>query len=73
MSGSTGSITIRPMWCVSASPHALPGAPALAEVNPFWVEEPLMPDDIRGHAAIREKVSVPIATGEIEATRWGLR
>ena len=33
--------------------------------------EPLMPDDIRGHAAIREKVSVPIATGEIEATRWG--
>jgi L-alanine-DL-glutamate epimerase-like enolase superfamily enzyme len=46
---------------------------AMAEVNPFWVEEPLMPDDIRGHAAIREKVSVPIATGEIEATRWGFQ
>ena len=45
----------------------------LAEVNPFWVEEPLMPDDIRGHAAIREKVKVPIATGEIEATRWGFQ
>lgn len=44
---------------------------ALAEVNPFWIEEPLMPDDVRGHAAIREKVRVPIATGEIEATRWG--
>jgi L-alanine-DL-glutamate epimerase-like enolase superfamily enzyme len=44
---------------------------ALAELNPFWVEEPLMPDDVRGHAAIREKVRVPIATGEIEATRWG--
>ena len=50
---------------------AIPAIRALAEVNPFWVEEPLMPDDIRGHAAIREKVSVPIATGEIEATRWG--
>ncbi len=50
---------------------AIPAINAFAEVDPFWVEEPLMPDDIRGHAAIREKVSVPIATGEIEATRWG--
>jgi L-alanine-DL-glutamate epimerase-like enolase superfamily enzyme len=50
---------------------AIPAINALAEVDPFWVEEPLMPDDIRGHAAIRRKVSVPIATGEIEATRWG--
>lgn len=44
---------------------------ALAEVDPFWVEEPLLPDDVRGHAMIRQKVKVPIATGEIEATRWG--
>ena len=43
----------------------------LAEVNPFWVEEPLMPDDVRGHAEIRARTSVPIATGEIESTRWG--
>ncbi len=50
---------------------AIPAINALAEVDPYWVEEPLMPDDIRGHAAIRNKVSVPIATGEIEATRWG--
>lgn len=50
---------------------AIPAINALAEVNPFWIEEPLPPDDIRGHATIREKVSVPIATGEIEATRWG--
>jgi L-alanine-DL-glutamate epimerase-like enolase superfamily enzyme len=51
--------------------EAIPAIQALAEVDPFWIEEPLMPDDVRGHAAIREKVSVPIATGEIEATRWG--
>jgi L-alanine-DL-glutamate epimerase-like enolase superfamily enzyme len=51
--------------------EAIPAIKALAEVDPFWIEEPLMPDDVRGHAAIREKVSVPIATGEIEATRWG--
>jgi L-alanine-DL-glutamate epimerase-like enolase superfamily enzyme len=52
---------------------AIPAIRALAEVDPFWIEEPLMPDDIAGHAAIREKVSVPIATGEIEATRWGFQ
>jgi L-alanine-DL-glutamate epimerase-like enolase superfamily enzyme len=50
---------------------AIPAIEALAEVNPFWIEEPLMPDDRRGHATIRRRVSVPIATGEIEATRWG--
>ena len=44
---------------------------ALAEFNPFWVEEPLLPDDVFGHAEIRRSVRVPIATGEIEATRWG--
>ncbi len=43
----------------------------LAEFDPFWIEEPLIPDDMRGHAEIREAVRVPIATGEIEATRWG--
>jgi L-alanine-DL-glutamate epimerase-like enolase superfamily enzyme len=44
---------------------------ALEEADPFWVEEPLMPDDVAGHAKVRASVGVPIATGEIEATRWG--
>jgi L-alanine-DL-glutamate epimerase-like enolase superfamily enzyme len=43
----------------------------LEESDPFWVEEPLLPDDVIGHAEVRAAVSVPIATGEIEATRWG--
>ena len=51
--------------------EAIPAIEALAEVDPFWVEEPLMPDDVRGHAEIRHRVDVPIATGEIESTRWG--
>lgn len=58
-------------WPDAAS--AIPAIRALAEVNPFWIEEPLLPDDIRGHAIIREKTSVPVATGEIEATRWGFQ
>lgn len=44
---------------------------ALEAANPFWIEEPLLPDDVHGHAIVRAAVKVPIATGEIEATRWG--
>jgi L-fuconate dehydratase len=36
----------------------------LAEVNPWWMEEPTSPDDILGHARIRRESSVRIATGE---------
>ena len=38
---------------------------ALAEVDPWWMEEPTSPDDILGHARIRREVpGVRIATGE---------
>jgi L-alanine-DL-glutamate epimerase-like enolase superfamily enzyme len=36
-----------------------------------WIEEPLSPDDVEGHRRLAEKLDVPLATGEIEATRWG--
>jgi L-fuconate dehydratase len=37
----------------------------LAELKPFWMEEPTSPDDILGHARIRREVpQVRIATGE---------
>jgi len=38
---------------------------ALAPFDPWWVEEPTSPDDVLGHAAIRQAVApVKIATGE---------
>ncbi|GAB7102208.1 L-fuconate dehydratase [Streptomyces phaeofaciens JCM 4814] len=38
---------------------------ALAGLNPYWIEEPTSPDDILGHAAVREGVApVKVATGE---------
>ena len=38
---------------------------ALAELDPWWMEEPTSPDDILGHARIRREVTpVRIATGE---------
>ena len=41
--------------------------------DPWWVEEPLSPDDIAGHAALAAQLDTPIATGEIESTKWGFR
>ncbi|RKN10529.1 enolase C-terminal domain-like protein [Streptomyces radicis] len=38
---------------------------ALREFDPYWIEEPTSPDDVLGHAAIREAVApVKVATGE---------
>lgn len=38
---------------------------ALAEFDPYWIEEPTSPDDILGHATIRRQVNpVKVATGE---------
>jgi L-fuconate dehydratase len=38
---------------------------ALREFDPFWIEEPTAPDDVLGHAAIRNAVApVKVATGE---------
>ncbi|MGW1007791.1 L-fuconate dehydratase [Streptomyces sp. NPDC002520] len=38
---------------------------ALAEFDPYWIEEPTSPDDVLGHAAVRLGVHpVKVATGE---------
>ncbi|MQA80852.1 MAG: fuconate dehydratase [Streptosporangiales bacterium] len=43
---------------------------ALRPYDPWWIEEPTSPDDILGHAAIREGVRpVRVATGEHVANR----
>ena len=38
-----------------------------------WFEEPVNPDDYRGHKLVSESTSIPIATGENEYTRYGFR
>jgi L-alanine-DL-glutamate epimerase-like enolase superfamily enzyme len=39
----------------------------------WWVEEPLSPDDIAGHAELARTIETPIATGEIAQTRHEFR
>jgi L-fuconate dehydratase len=37
----------------------------LAQFDPWWIEEPTSPDDILGHAAIRQRIApIGVATGE---------
>ncbi|WP_043531960.1 L-fuconate dehydratase [Litchfieldella xinjiangensis] len=50
------------MWDVD---EAIANMRRLAEFDPMWIEEPTSPDDILGHAAIRQRLgSIGVATGE---------
>jgi L-fuconate dehydratase len=45
--------------------RAIEAVNALAEVDPWWIEEPTSPDDVLGHRRIRQAVApVRVATGE---------
>ncbi|WP_418025284.1 enolase C-terminal domain-like protein (plasmid) [Paracoccus sp. TD-10] len=54
-------------------PFALEMIRELRQFSLRWVEEPLVPDDISGHAMLREQHFVPIATGEHEFSRYGFQ
>jgi L-alanine-DL-glutamate epimerase-like enolase superfamily enzyme len=36
----------------------------LEAFNPFWLEEPTVPEDVEGHARLAQDLTVPIAVGE---------
>ncbi len=38
-----------------------------------WFEEPVSPDDYKGHQLISQSTVIPVATGENEYTRYGFR
>ncbi|MYA16271.1 MAG: mandelate racemase/muconate lactonizing enzyme family protein, partial [Gammaproteobacteria bacterium] len=55
-------------------PHdAIRFARAVEDCDIWWLEEPLSPDDTTGHAEIARTLEMPVATGEIHATRWDFR
>jgi L-alanine-DL-glutamate epimerase-like enolase superfamily enzyme len=41
--------------------------------DPYWFEEPVPADDLRGGALLVSSLDMPIASGENEFTRWGAR
>jgi len=57
----------------NAWPDAATAIEALRHFEPYapgWIEEPLMPDDVEGHAVVAQHVGMPVATGEVHGTRW---
>jgi L-alanine-DL-glutamate epimerase-like enolase superfamily enzyme len=60
-------------WMSWDVPYTVAMAERLADYEPRWLEEPVLPDKIESYAAIRRQVSIPISGGEHEYTRWGLK
>jgi L-rhamnonate dehydratase len=60
-------------WMSWDVPYTLRMAELLEEYQPRWIEEPVMPDRIDSYATIRRQTTIPIAGGEHEYTRWGLK
>jgi len=54
-------VDVNMQWSVDV---AIRAARALQDYNIYWLEEPTIPDDVKGHARIAREGGLPIATGE---------
>ena len=52
------------------APTAIAAMRRLEEYRPYWIEEPVRADNIAAMARIADALDTPVATGELEATRW---
>ena len=59
--------------CAYSLREAIQIAGRMEPYDVYWFEEPLAPDDYRGHGILARSTSIPIATGENEYTRYGFR
>ncbi len=60
-------------WMSWDVPYTIKMARRLADYDPRWLEEPVLPDKIDQYVAIRRAVDIPVSGGEHEYTRWGLK
>ncbi len=54
-------------------PYTLKMAEVLKEYDPYWIEEPLMPDRVEDFAELTAQCPILITTGEQEYTRWAFQ
>ena len=57
-------------WSVA---EAIRAARAFRPYHPVWLEEPIIPDDLEGHAKVAAEGGLPIASGENMRTIWEFR
>jgi L-alanine-DL-glutamate epimerase-like enolase superfamily enzyme len=50
--------------------QAIRAARAFAPYDPFWLEEPTIPEDVAGHARILREGGLPVAAGENLRSPW---
>lgn len=53
--------------------QAISLARQLEGLNIGWLEEPVPAHDLNGHARILEAINIPVASGETEYTRFGMK
>lgn len=63
-------IDVNQRWDIAT---AITWAPRFEEFSIGWLEEPLDPDDVEGHARLAEATSIPIALGEHIYSRTAFR
>lgn len=69
--GSVGRLALDANNAWRSADEALRAITAFEPHDIWWIEEPLSPDDVHGHARIARASPITVASGEIEATRWG--
>jgi L-alanine-DL-glutamate epimerase-like enolase superfamily enzyme len=57
-------------WSVA---EAVRAARVFRPFQPVWLEEPIIPDDLEGHATVAVEGGLPIASGENMRTIWEFR
>ncbi len=55
------------------APQAIRFGRAVERFDPFWLEEPVPHTDVRGGTEVCAALDFPVATGEMETSRWGFR
>jgi len=61
------------VWCSWDVPYTLKMAKLLEPYNPYWIEEPVMPDLTESYARLRAECPVRIVGGEHAYTRWEVK
>jgi L-alanine-DL-glutamate epimerase-like enolase superfamily enzyme len=60
-------------WSSWDVPYATTMAERICEYRPRWLEEPVLADRIESHAEVKRRMPFPVAGGEHEYTRWGIK
>ena len=55
----------------SSAPAAVDACRAFAEFDPYFIEEPVMPDSVELMATVNDAIRYPVAAGELEFSRYG--